>query len=102
MEVKHEAGIFYIGSDKDSYQAKVTYHFFRDDVIIVDETKTKEEFRGQGLARKVVISLIDWARKEGMKILPECPYASKVMRENDDYRDMIYSYGQDKADTAEQ
>lgn len=98
MEVKHEAGIFFIGPDKENYKAKVTYYFSRDDVVVVDQTITNEQFRGQGLAHKVLIALLEWAREQGVKILPECPFAAKVMRENDDYSDMIYSYDKDKSD----
>lgn len=96
MEVKHEEGIFYIGDNKDHPYTKVTYYYLHDDVIVANQTVSREEFRGQGLARKVVTALIDWARNEGMKILPECPYASKVMHENSQYSDLIYT--KDRAD----
>ncbi|NLC40779.1 MAG: N-acetyltransferase [Clostridiaceae bacterium] len=99
MEVKHEEGIFYIGNDKDNPYTKVTYYHLHDDVIVVDQTVSREEFRGQGLSCKVVTTLIDWARQEGMKILPECPYASKVMHESSQYSDMIYT--KDRADEEE-
>ncbi len=97
MEVKHESGIFYIGKNKEDYQTKVTYTFFRDDVIVIKETRSKKEYRGQGQAKKVLAAVIEWAREKDMKILPECPYASKVMRENDDYTDMIFSDGKNES-----
>lgn len=96
MEVKHEEGIFYIGDNKDKPYTKVTYYYLHDDVIVANQTVSREEFRGQGLARKVVTALIDWARNEGMKILPECPYVSRVMYGSSEYSDMIYKSGEEK------
>lgn len=98
MEVKHEEGIFYIGNDRDNPYAKVTYYFLHDDVIVVDETLSREEFRGQGLAYRVLTALLDWARKEELKILPECPYASKIMHEKEEYRDLIYDQDRSEKD----
>ena len=93
MEVKHESGLFYLGDDKDNNYARLCYTFYRDDVIIIDSTEVDEDHRGQNLGKKVLVAAIEWARKEGMKLIPECPYAAKVMRETHDYGYMVFRYG---------
>ncbi len=45
--------------------------------------------QGRGIGRLLVVAAIDYARSEGMKIIPQCSYAKALMERNEEYRKMI-------------
>lgn len=45
-------------------------------------TFSDPELRGRGMARRLVDELVAMAQKEGVGILPTCPYIARVMNED--------------------
>ena len=62
--------------------AKITYKEEDNQVWNADHTFVDPALRGQGIALKLVDSLVELAVKEGKKILPTCPYVVRVFNEN--------------------
>ncbi len=63
--------------------------FSRSEKIwIIDHTCVSSAYGGQGLARKVVDKIIDTARERGIKIAATCPYALKVLKD-EQYKDIL-------------
>ena len=54
----------------------------------VNHTFVKKSYEGRGIARLLLGELLDNARKNGVKVIPTCSYAAKVMR-NDSYADLL-------------
>ena len=48
------------------------------------------EFRGYSIARKLVDTLADAARVEGVRILPTCSYAKHVMEKDAAFSDVLF------------
>ena len=49
------------------------FYEIEDDRIYIEEITTKEEFRGQGLARKELLNFISWAKGlDGIKSIYLC------------------------------
>jgi uncharacterized protein len=60
-------------------QAEMTYG--RDgDILIADHTYVPPDFRGHGLAEKLVNRAVADARHDGKKILPLCSYVAAQFR----------------------
>lgn len=57
-------------------------------VWIIDHTEVSSEYSGQGIARRLVDTIVYEARKEGIKLAATCPYALKVFKE-DKYKDIL-------------
>lgn len=59
-----------------------------DDHWVITHTFVEKAYGGQGLARKLVNTLIEEARKEQIRIKPVCSYAVKVLSDQiyDDVR----------------
>lgn len=52
-------------------------------------TVVKQEFGGRGIAKRLVIAVIEEARKQNKKINPICSYAKKMMESSDEYKDVL-------------
>ncbi len=63
----------------------------RDNVMSLDSTYTPEEFRGRGLARRLVEEAIKYARENGLKIKPVCSYAVYFFKKYPQYSDVLAS-----------
>jgi hypothetical protein len=92
MKVEHQdlgnKGRFFIG-DKTDKTAEMTYSKAGEEMIIIDHTDVSDEMRGKGAGKALVMEAVAHARKEGLKILPLCPFAKSVFDKNPDIRDVL-------------
>ncbi|HPB16237.1 MAG TPA: GNAT family N-acetyltransferase [Clostridia bacterium] len=87
-QIRKGRSSFYIGKSEDEPIAVISFKYVSADVIIADHTFVSEELRGQGIAKKLLDELADFARKEGLKIIPECSYVKKVFENDPAYGDI--------------
>ena len=52
-------------------------------------TGVREEFGGRGIAKQLVLKVVEAARKSNKKILPICSYAKKMLEDKDEYKDVL-------------
>lgn len=55
----------------------------------ITHTVVKQEFGGRGIAKRLVLAVIEEARKQNKKINPICSYAKKMMEGSDEYKDVL-------------
>jgi hypothetical protein len=48
-----------------------------------------KEYGGRGYAKLLVENVIDYARGNKFKIIPICPYAKKILSDNEKYQDVL-------------
>ena len=60
-----------------------------NNVWSITHTVVKQEFGGRGIAKRLVIAVIEEARKQNKKINPICSYAKKMMESSDEYKDVL-------------
>ena len=60
-----------------------------DDTISVDHTYTPEEFRGRGLARRLMLAVIEYAKRNNLRIIPNCSYAQYFFEKNPEFKYLI-------------
>lgn len=56
--------------------------------LVLTHTFVPVAFRGRGLAGILVRSALDFARKEGKKIDPQCSYATAYLDQHREYDDL--------------
>ena len=56
---------------------------------VIMHTGVREAYEGKGIARKLVLKVIEAARAKGVKILPVCSYAKKMMTGKEEFKDVI-------------
>ena len=57
--------------------------------IAITHTSVDESLKGSGVGKKLLHAAAGWARAEGLKIVPVCSFAKKVMEHNPDYADVL-------------
>ena len=71
MHIQHKDGEFFI--EADGKKTVLDYRISSGNMDIY-HTFTPDDLRGQGLAEKLAIAAFEFAKKEGIKIVPTCPY----------------------------
>ncbi|GAA4437914.1 GNAT family N-acetyltransferase [Ravibacter arvi] len=75
----------------DTEAGRLNYNWSGPDRIIIDHTEVYTQFREQGLGSRLVEVAVDFARENGIKIIPLCPFARKVMESTPESRDIIFT-----------
>lgn len=80
-DVRHvpEEGRFEIPVDDG--EAYLDYEGPEAGVVDFRSTFVSPEHRGEGLAGRIVLAALRWARDEGLEVTPTCPYVRSVMTE---------------------
>lgn len=74
----------------DGERAGLADYTIVGDRISLTHTETSPEFGGQGLAKQLIAFALDQARERRLQVLPICPYALRVITENQDaYLDLV-------------
>ena len=60
-----------------------------DNKWAITHTFVDERFKGQGIAKKLVIKIVEESRINGVKIIPVCSYAKKMLEGNEEYKDAL-------------
>ncbi|MDD4080366.1 MAG: GNAT family N-acetyltransferase [Eubacteriales bacterium] len=81
MEFIKDGNRFYMGEDKAKPLAEITYVEAGNHSLVVDHTFTDPSLRGQGIARKLVERVADYARENNLRLVSTCPYAKRVLEE---------------------
>ncbi|WP_151734555.1 GNAT family N-acetyltransferase ['Paenibacillus yunnanensis' Narsing Rao et al. 2020] len=89
MHIQNGENRFYIAGDGKDL-AEITYRSDEGNGdIVVDHTFVSEDLRGQGAGEKLVRAVVDKARAENVKIVPECTYAAHQFKKHAEYADVL-------------
>ncbi len=90
MNIEHQTekkgGIFF-AKEGDVVIGEMTY-IWGDERMIIDHTFVLGNHRGKGVAEQLVKSAVDYARENGFKIVPVCPYVVSEFKRHLDYADV--------------
>lgn len=70
-------GRFVIYED-ELYAGEMTYGWQSPTTIAVDHTGVESSFGGKGYGRRLIEAGVDFARREGLKIVPVCSFVRKA------------------------
>jgi len=75
--------------DNDIEAGHITYSKAGDTMLILDHTEVNDAYRGQGIGKVIVMHIVDIARRDGLKILPLCPFAKSVFDRTEEIKDVL-------------
>lgn len=90
MEFLHdtERSVFVL-ADGNDLAASIYYHYQDAHTLVIDHTIVEEAYEGQGLGKKILANVVEYAREEKLKIIPLCPFANKVFSKTAEYNDVL-------------
>lgn len=92
MEINHRKeenkGAF-IATEDGAKAGEMTYSKAGDDKFIIDHTEVNPEFNGKGVGKQMVLSAVEYARANGIKILPLCPFAKATFDRDTNIQDVL-------------
>ncbi len=71
--------------ERDGHLAELVYQVDGDRLVLV-HTGVSEELGGQGLGGRLVEAAVERARRDGLTVVPVCPFARRWLRRNPDAR----------------
>lgn len=90
--IEHEAGetkgAFHL-SRNGSRLAEMTYSRTNAALIVIDHTEVDPSLSGQGVGRKLLDALVQWARETQTKVIPLCPFAKAQFDRDPTIRDVL-------------
>lgn len=75
--------------DNGTEAGHITYSKAGDTMLILDHTEVNDAYRGQGIGKIIVMHIVDVARRDGLKIMPLCPFAKSVFDRTEAIRDVL-------------
>jgi predicted GNAT family acetyltransferase len=92
LEIRHEEaderGAFYVEVDGQRLAEQVYRRLDAQRIVIV-HTEVDVKLRGLGVARKLLDTLVAWARTTGTRVSATCVYAQRVFAEDPSIRDVL-------------
>lgn len=76
MEWKYSDGRIYSVDESENVIAEATYEMLANGVMNVDHVYVNPEYRGQGIAEKVMLTIVGYLREHKLKATATCSYAS--------------------------
>jgi predicted GNAT family acetyltransferase len=70
-------------------EAELTYSITTPTLIIADHTGVPDSFRGTGAGLALVQALVDAARKDGIKVVPLCPFVNATRKKHPEWADVF-------------
>jgi predicted GNAT family acetyltransferase len=79
----------------DGHAGELTYSIDGDTITLI-HTGVPEELAGHGFAGQLVQAAVDRARRDGLTIIPICPYARRWLRKQvDELSDVKIDWSQE-------
>lgn len=92
MNIQHKEGgnrgAFFI-ADEGKIVAEIVYAKSGGNVLIIEHTEVDERLRDRNIGYELVHKTADYARQQGMKVSPVCPFAKAVFDKKPDWADLL-------------
>lgn len=86
-----ESGQQAVAYDGDKMIGECQYNIDRTGNWVIMHTGVRPEYNGRGIAKRLVECVIEAARERGVKIIPLCSYAQRMMIGKGEYKDVSLS-----------
>ncbi|WP_166171676.1 GNAT family N-acetyltransferase [Acinetobacter sp. SA01] len=93
MQFQHkdngQQGEFFTLNDAGQRIAEISYVWRNENTIVADHTWVDDCLRGQGVARKLLDVLVEFAREKQLKIIPTCSYVEVMFKRDQSFADVV-------------
>ncbi|MES1222166.1 MAG: GNAT family N-acetyltransferase [Bacteroidota bacterium] len=88
-ETNHK-GSFYI-EEGEKILAEMVYTMASPAKMIIEHTEVSDELRGKNVGYQLVNHMVEYARKNNIKVIPLCPFTNSVFKKKPEYADVLFT-----------
>lgn len=88
LEVRHDEARRRFEVEYDGRLSELTYDR-REGAIRFLHTGVPRELEGHGIAGRLAQEALDYAREQGLQVVPLCPYVRKYIQEHPEYEALV-------------
>ena len=89
VEVLHEPSRRRFVARDGERESQLVYLRLEADVVDFRSTYVHPAVRGHGVGEKLVREALEWARGEGLKVIPSCWFVDTVVRRHPEYEPLL-------------
>jgi len=89
LDIRNNAEQSRFETNVDGHTAYAAYDLEDPSRIVFTHTTVPKELGGRGIAGEIVKFGLEHARKEGLKVVPQCSYVATYIEKNPEYRDLV-------------
>ena len=72
--------------------AVIEYEMMGDSVIDFVHTEVPVALEGRGIADHMAHEVLEYARNQGLAVIPQCPFVADYISRHPEYQSLVYSY----------
>lgn len=92
MEIHHQTdgnrGSFFIQKEGERL-ADMVYKMVGPNKMVIEHTEVDLKLKGQGVGVRLLEHLVEFVRKDNIKVVPFCPFAKATFRKREDLQDVL-------------
>ena len=86
LDEKNHGGFYIMNGEEQLGEMEIS---IRDGKLTVYHTEVSPKLEGKGFAKKLLATMVDYARKNKLKVVPLCPFVhAQFRRHPDEYADI--------------
>ena len=89
IERSGSKGRYFTLIDESSRESELTFSIMSEHMIIADHTDVPAELKGQGVGKALFMRLVEDARRDGVTIVPLCPFVKSQFGKFPETRDVL-------------
>jgi len=89
MQVDHDIHTHRFLAPTPSGTAVLKYREKGSGILELYSTFVPEQDRGHGIAGRLVEAVLGYAREEGRRVIPTCPYIAHWLREHPEHAELV-------------
>ena len=86
--IHHDAACLRFSIRVDGQEAELVYRLQRG-ALVIDHTGVPPAIGGGGVAGDLVKAALDYARAQGLRVVPACSYSAAYVQRHPEYADLV-------------
>ena len=89
VEVRHDREKKRWHAEVAGHTAVLDYVWRNESTVAFTHTGVPKPLGGRGLGQKLVRTALDHAKREGLAVLPLCPFVAAYIRKHQEYQELV-------------
>ena len=68
---------------------EMVYHMKDPGTMVIEHTEVDDSLQGQGIGKKLLAQLVDFAREKDIKVISACTYANATFQRMKEWQDVL-------------